>query len=240
MVGKIVKDANIQLLANELNDHDPKVRDAATNKLLSIAAVIYKTYMDELYYSGDYRKPKNAVLFNAYLASYQRITGAMASIGCKSANDRTYVVRLIISALNGQKLNALPPNLHGDEAEFNEFRIKEVTPRVETNSAIHSCIDDTAGGLPKVDSKKFKYLKNVKFIDLLSDFGDFAAHKLKSMLSSFITAYKKHLLVKPHLNPKHPEYNTLNRDMGHIFGSSAQSNSSSKMEKKERTQRIRS
>ncbi len=176
--------------------------------LLSLTALIYKTYIDNLYYSGEYRKPEKAVLFNTYVAAYQRLTGLSGSIGCKSANDRTYVLRLFLAAVEGRDHQAtpLPPAYHQDPQALHQLLAQDVSQRVMSNAAIYSCINDTAGGTPKVHDGLFGFpiLEPVKGINLLDKFGKFAAEKIKKMISKFNSIIKQSstLFSKSKSNPK--------------------------------------
>lgn len=206
MVGELIKDSALNILALDLDDPDPKIRENATERFLSIAAVVYKSYMDELFYSNRYREPKNGALFNAYLASYLRISGLIASMGCKSANDRTYVVRLFISLLNNadKRARPLPSSLHRDLESYKNFS-NDLSKIANSNSGLYSCIADTAGGTPKVDAKKFKYLDFMEGVNYIGQFGKYAAHKLYETIvniarkvkdkvsdNKFVVAYKTH------------------------------------------------
>ncbi len=96
---------NIDIIQQKLAKNNETLdADATLRQLLNLSALIYKSYADDLYYSGDYRNPEKAALFHAYIASYQHAVGMIASIGCKSANDRTFVIRLLLAALEGRPI----------------------------------------------------------------------------------------------------------------------------------------
>jgi hypothetical protein len=168
---------------------NPVARDDTLRDLLSITALIYKTYANQLYY-GDgtkkyeevYRNPEKAALFNAYLVTYQRLTGMMASFGCKSANDRTLVLRELIAALSHlsqQTPPTTPRAYHLDSLPQTQLSTL-ISSFIMSNSALYSAINDTSGATAKVDSGKFPFLSGVKNIDLIGDFGEnYAAHKMK-------------------------------------------------------------
>src|SRR5690606_27657525 len=60
---EVLKDPKIiALLTKDLDAFDEEKRRAATDRILSLSALVYKSYMDDLYYSGEYRKPKNAAI----------------------------------------------------------------------------------------------------------------------------------------------------------------------------------
>lgn len=206
MVDELIKDPALNILALDLDDPDPRIRENATERFLSLAAIVYKSYMDELFYSNRYREPKNGALFNAYLASYLRISGLTGSMGCKSANDRTYVVRLFISVLNNvdKRVRPLPAALHRDLDSYKSFS-NDLTKIENSNAGLYSCIADTAGGTPKVDAKKFKYLDFMEGINYIGQYGKYAAHKLYETITNlvrkakdkisdnkFVVAYKNH------------------------------------------------
>jgi hypothetical protein len=167
---------------------NPATAEQTTQQILSITALIYKTYANELYYGEGkdkyaeiYRDPEKAALFNAYLLSFQRVAGMMGSVGCKSANDRTLVVRVLLAALAARPLDkqALPDPSH--MAAFSTMPVNlMLSNMVMTNSALFSCINDTSGGTAKVDTKKFPAFASVENLNLIGDFGEaYAAHKMK-------------------------------------------------------------
>lgn len=154
------------------------------NEKLYICTLIFKARMDELYYSGEYYHPKNAVLFNAYTAAYQKLTGMSASTGCKSGNDRTYVMRLVLAAIQGHDINTIPlPTNYEDKNAYDQLR-DSISIIAMSNSAIYTALNDT-GGSPKASPGDYEILEpKTKHIDLanISDtapFGKYAAHKLK-------------------------------------------------------------
>lgn len=190
-IKNLLSPESTKLILNDLNSNNETVKNQAADRLIALTALTYKSYMDELYYSGQYREPKAAALFNGYLAAYQQITGFMASTGCKSANDRTWIARLIIAGMEGRD-STFPNPVHRDAVAFSELTNKISTMAI-SNSAIISTIMDTAGGTPKVDAKKFTYLEEVKGINFIGKFGKYAAHKLKGLVVSFDNMYKKSL-----------------------------------------------
>jgi hypothetical protein len=223
-VTNLIHDKNLALLIAAMADTDPNKSEAATKQFLSIAAVVYKSYMDELFYSNRYREPKNAALFNAYLASYLRVTGSMSSIGCKSANDRTYIIRLFLAAINNKdkRIQPLPEPLHRDLKAY-EGLCDQVSKIKNSNTALYSCIVDTAGGTPKIDAKKFKYLYLVEGIKYIGQLGQYAAHKMYEALTSvtkkikdtvadnkFVTAYKTHKKAMRFLSQHHDPLQAAN------------------------------
>jgi hypothetical protein len=157
--------------------------------LIKISALFYKSYMDELYYSNNYRGQTHGALFNGYCAAYQHLTGSMASIGCKTALNRTYVVRLVVAALQGRSilpLNTVPaPHSPLD---------KILDGHAMSNAALFSRISYTAGGTPEVDLRRFPILNNVKNIHFFSTFWRYSAqllHKIISKIKKFFTALTK-------------------------------------------------
>lgn len=162
------------------------------HEILQNAALMYKAYMNDLYYSGDYRKPEKAAAFNAYMAAYQHLTGMMCSSGCKSANDRTYVVRQLLAALEGRNIKdfPLPEALHTKSSK--QWGVNAaLSANAMSNSAMFSCIDDTGGGTPKVSSSKFPYLSGIVNNKYIGKFGKYAAHKIKKIFGEIKAAYNK-------------------------------------------------
>lgn len=179
---------------------NPATRDVTQKEILTISALIYKVYADELYYgdgsekyAGTYREPKHAAAFNTYLAAYQHNVGMMASMGCKSANDRTYIIRMLYSVIEGRPLTTqpIPPICYGETLP--QYIIEQFSNNALTNTALLSCIKDTTT-TPKVDAKKFPILEGVAHLDYLNKLGGQATHKMEikdtSSSSSSRTASK--------------------------------------------------
>jgi len=157
-------------------------KEKAEEQLLHIIAYVYKAYLDDLYYTEiedlkQYIDPQAAALFNTYFAAFQHIMGMLSSTGCKSANDRTYVIRLFIAAMEDRDLlkEPIPLNYYNNPEHYIKF-IQLMIPKMMTDTALQSCLVDTSGGTPKFNPGKFPYLK-VKNIPQF-DFEEFAAHKL--------------------------------------------------------------
>lgn len=188
---------DIQQAINTIRQNlTPAQAELLDSKILTaMTAMIYKSYIDDLYYSGEYRNPQKAVLFNSYVASYQRLTGLTSSIGCKSANDRAYVLRLFLAAIEGRdrKEQFFPPAYHHNKDALRVLKDNGLNPRVMSNAALYSCINDTAGGTPKVDDSIFGFtiLRNVTAIKYLDKFGQFAADKFKKMVSQLYSIAKQ-------------------------------------------------
>jgi len=194
-----------KLVFQNRNELDEKLRDphtgmATQQQLLGIAALIYKSYADDLYYSGKYRKPEQAAIFNAYLLSYQKIVGMMGSVGCKSCNDRGFVVRLLLSAMAGHPFvddasipkakqlgfNLLPEPCHSMKTNDHVMQGTLVEHRCSENimshAGVYSCINDTAGAPPKIAQKKFSVLQGVEGVrdsGYMYDYRRMAAHKME-------------------------------------------------------------
>ncbi len=181
-----LKDLSAQLNI-DLKSNDPTIQAAAEQQIVKLSALMYKHYMDEMYYSGKYRGPTHAALFNAYMSAYQHLTGMSASTGCKSGNDRTYVARLLLAAMEGRNLKQvpLPLDYRANQKEYKNLQKTLLTISM-SNSAMYSAIDDTRGGAPKVDAKKFPVMGESPVISTISQFGKYAAHKMKSMMKHFI------------------------------------------------------
>jgi hypothetical protein len=162
---------------------NPKTAEATTNQLQSIYALIYKAYADKLYlgsgenkYAEVYRTPEKAAIFNAYLSLFQYLTpGMTSSTGCKSANDRTMVMRLLIAGL--ADLPGAPLALHENPLAESVF-IKKLNDMVMTISALFATEADTQGATPKVDEGKFPYLAGMMNLKKISHFGEYAPHKM--------------------------------------------------------------
>jgi hypothetical protein len=171
--------------------HQPERANHATQQLTAITALIYKSYMDELYYHDTCRTPQHATLFNNYLAIYQHLTGMMASTGCKSANDRTYVLRIFLAAITNQhRPEQLPPPLHRNPNIYKALAA-EISQIAMSHAAMITCINDTAGGTPKADGKKFPYLRDIENIHFTSHFSQFAAHQIQGLINSLKHAHEK-------------------------------------------------
>lgn len=164
-----------------------------TELLANITACVLKSYMDDLYYSGEYRNPEKAAMFHAYEANLQRLIGIMTSLGCKSANDRTWLVRLLIDTL-ATAPNPLSIEYHPTEnntALKNSQWNKRTSDNAISHAAMPACIYDNRGD-PKF-IKKFPFLK-IKFGELIGKIGEkFAAHKLKDKIKSLV----KKIFKKP-------------------------------------------
>jgi hypothetical protein len=184
----------IDLLKQNNNDiqarlNNTETAEATADQVQSICALIYKTYADDLYFGkGDskydeiYRTPEKAALFNAYLILFQYLTpGMTCSTGCKSANDRTMVMLLLVAGL--ANLNEMPPPLHdkSEAAALSTFT-KGLSEMVMSISALFATGADTQGATPKVDASKFPYLAGIENLDTISSFGKYAPHKMKHKL----------------------------------------------------------
>jgi hypothetical protein len=183
---------NINAIAEQLQD--PVTGPVVAHQLKSISALIYKAYADELYYGDgkqtkyaeEYRKPEKAALFNAYLISYQHLTGMAGSIGCKSANDRTLILRLLIAALAARPVETQPlPEAHHNQASLKENQLIDrglsqvLSDMAMNNAAIISCINDTCGGTAKASASKFPFMAGIQNLDMIGAFGEkYAAHKM--------------------------------------------------------------
>jgi|GEM_PF-4820041 len=156
--------------------------------LLSYAALIYKSYLDELYYTQvkvggelftyQYCLPNNAAQFSAYMAAYQRLVGMMASAGGKHGNDSAYIVRVVLAAIEGRPLLALPAPLNCHDDEFSQDHVlfsALVNEAAKINSAQYNTILDTAGGTPKVDAN-YAVLDNVDNIGFFGKLSAYATH----------------------------------------------------------------
>jgi hypothetical protein len=162
---------------------NPETAEATTKQVQSICALIYKSYADELYfgngekkYAEVYRTPEKAALFNAYLILFQYLTpGMTGSTGCKSANDRTLVMHLLVAGLANLPI---PPALHEGALAESAF-VKSLNNMVMTTSGLLATIADTQGAAPKVDVAKFDYLDGMENMDRVSHFGKYAPHKMK-------------------------------------------------------------
>jgi hypothetical protein len=156
-------------------------KDEAAEKINKLSLMYYKQQMDKLYYSGKYRKPEMAAIFNAYMGICQHLMGMQGSIGCKSANDRTYVARLLIATLSTQDPALIPSLDVTNPEDYKLFKsaLMQTLAKPMSNSAIFAAINDTRGGTPKVDNKKFPII-----IDKISEYGKNAAHKLKNNIKT--------------------------------------------------------
>lgn len=190
-----------------------KIKDPKTTpeELRKCWIELLKIYMDDLYYSGDYKKPEKAVAFNMYCSAYQQLIDMPSSLGCKSANDRTWIQRV----LNDHLMDGISQNegadalLHGKDGKplhesseaFHSFvgGIKSYK-----NSATWSCPQDTAGGTSKVGAKGYPFLSAIKSqLEPLAAFGHWAADKMKGKILGVIfkavgeTHTVKHQSKKP-------------------------------------------
>jgi hypothetical protein len=164
--------------------NNPDTAEETTNQMQSICALIYKSYADELYfgngekkYAEVYRTPEKAALFNAYLILFQYLTPEMtASSGCKSGNDRTLLMRMLVAGL--ADIKGIPPALHDKPLAESNFT-KHLSEMVMTISAVFATLSDTQGATPKVDESKFPYMAGVENIKTVSHFGKYAPHKMK-------------------------------------------------------------
>lgn len=165
--------------------------------VFTLIVYVYKNYMDRLYYSGDYQKdPKNAALFHLYSMAFEYLLGITNSVGCKSANDRTYVMRLFFAALHTMMNNQLllPPDLQ--RAERYQHFVRCLDGLAMSHAALFSCIDDTAGGPPKISSKRgffasYYYLDGITGLKdkACEALGDYAPHKMlhnKTLISEIL------------------------------------------------------
>lgn len=140
---------------------------------------LLKIYMDDLYYTTQYKEPDKAFLFNMYSSAFQQLTGMLLDMGCKSANDRTYVQRLgndhLMECIRSGEF--LQP-LHLDPVALQAF-LESLGADAMTHSALHACIQDTGGGAPKVDADKFPFLVSIaRVLKYLNKFGDWAANSM--------------------------------------------------------------
>lgn len=152
-------------------------------KVLYVSTLLFKAYMDKLYYSGEYLHPEKSVLFNAYLSAYQHLTGMMSTLGDKHGNKRTYVVRLALAAITGRNTEdlATPPDYLRSREEYN--KLKDAFIKIaNSNAALYTTLSDTCAP-PKVDEFKALSRKgaNSQVLDHLGKFAEkHALHKLKA------------------------------------------------------------
>lgn len=187
---------NLSQYKTQLNSTNSSEANNAAEKINQLCALQYKIYMDELYYSGKYREPKNAALFNAYMSAYQRLAGLSASTGCKSANDRTYVARLVLAAMEGRdkEENLLPPAYHNDKEALKRLQ-EDLQTIAMANSTMVAVITETGGGTPKIGTKKFSILKSSAEVNINSvinhtgKLGQYASHKLKTKIHEWAMKY---------------------------------------------------
>lgn len=149
--------------------------------LQKLTAYILKAHMDALYYSGEYLQPKGAAVFNAYSLTLQRLTGMMSSTGCKSASDRTAIIRVMFAVLGHSLGNsALPPDF--------DTLVQQMQAEWVSNGAMLSCVTDT-GAPPKVytdspleGTNNFSAFHGLGH-DLSAKYGmEFASHKLSKKI----------------------------------------------------------
>lgn len=164
----------------------PSVDAAKLDTVKNITALIYKAYADKLYYSGKYLEPEYAGLFNACLLIYQEAAGLMPMTGCKSANDRTFYVRLLHQALAMTPIFESGiftiPNLKPRDSEILTKRIAELAM---AHSSILACFLDN-GGSPK--SGQFKGYAGVDQLGEVERV--FASEAMKSCkVDAYIAAY---------------------------------------------------
>jgi hypothetical protein len=153
-------------------DGKKQLESLTATELQALNIYILKAKMDGLYFSGQYLEPKSGALFNAYFLLTERMTGIMSSTGCKSANDRTAIMRVMTAALS--------QNPQSKELDL----LNQMSVNWMSNSSMFSCISDTAGGTPKVyndrllqGTNNFSYLAGMELANS-ADFGKFASHKL--------------------------------------------------------------
>lgn len=217
------KNGTIQKLSNIINDPkaDPLLKKEAEDYAASLLAHVCKAYMDKLYYSKQIRDPDKAALFHSYSMMYEHLLGLSSNTGCKSANDRTYIVRLFVAHLQGQPLDqvSIPDDL-SDDVNFH-IMIDALNQDAMTNSAMISPMHDSGGGTPKagtgvaaatrkltlkeswqrtkqkaievINTSVFKWLKGIKGLQESFKFGNYAPHKLAKD-SKLIKKVSKNLL----------------------------------------------
>src|SRR3990167_8009405 len=158
----------------------------------------YKSFLDEMYYLDQYTRPDQAIVFNAYLAAYEKTIGMMTSTGCKSGNDRTYVARLFLAAMENRDLAQfpLPEEYHFPPKSSQTIQKTELFKRMNaiahTDAAAISPIIDN-GAPPKVSASKFSVLKGIQGIKFVGDkeFGEkYATHKMKKMITEIVSYIK--------------------------------------------------
>lgn len=197
----------LKQLHQDLKSDDKEKQQRAVDIVNSITMMTFKAYMNDLYYvaymndkdyCGKYREPKNAAIFHAYMEACQNLTGMMASVGCKSANDRTYVARLFIAVLEGKQAGSVEPplNLHGNDKEYQKL-IETMNLMSMKNSALFSAINDS-GATPKVKIKNYRYLQGIFNIDSLNKFGKYAAHKLPKLFGILGGPFKEMKMAAKH------------------------------------------
>lgn len=149
-----------------------QIEKLTSDELQSLNVYILKAKMDDLYFSGQYLEPKSAAVFNTYFLIAERISGIMSSAGCKSANDRTAIIRVMTALLS-----------ENPQAELSQL-LAQMSTDWMSNGSMFSCISDTAGGTPKVyndrqleGTNNFSFLAGVELTNS-ADFGKFASHKL--------------------------------------------------------------
>ena len=184
---EIEKSAVSSINKNEINELIAALRNKShgynESEKTYISSLIFKAQMDDLYFSKEYYSPEKAVLFNAYTAAYQRLVGMSATTGCKSGNDRTYVLRLALAAIEGRDIDTiLPPDYLNDQASYASLK-KDFAKIAMSNSCLYTALNDT-GGAPKVSQDKFDtFLQKTNQGELkiinVEKYGKYASHKLK-------------------------------------------------------------
>jgi hypothetical protein len=205
----------------QINDAllNPKTSEAAMKQMLGLMALFCKAHANALYYGStdkSYRYPENAALFNAYLMSYERLTGMISSAGCKSAHDRLFVVTILNSILTGQPLVWLPllPLTTLNSANFLLLLPQDNLKHcVHTNASGFNTANDTAGGMPKVTEKKYPILRGLQGTPSLNALGelgeDFAAHKQKAPAGKGAAASKPAAPTSSHPVRQYPNFKGL-------------------------------
>ena len=159
-------------------------------KIVAYSALIYKSYMDELYYSVHsvtddssilkYSTPLYSQQFHAYMAAYQRLIGMMASAGGKSGNNTTYLLRIALAAMEGRPPLTFPAPLNCHEViEERDEGIDRLGVLIEdvakANSAVFNTIADTGGGTPNV-SRAYAGFEDIQIVRFLKKFSRYASH----------------------------------------------------------------
>ena len=155
---------------------------ALEKTLTAVSALVYKSYMDELYYNHLYHTREHATLFNAYMAAYQRLIGMSAST---HANDETYAMRLVLAALESRPRGVLlAPNLH-EKNNGNKNILSDLLMKVvRAFAGVYNTIAITGGGTPKISAAMREELKNLPGIQYLNPLSQLASHTLKFFVSS--------------------------------------------------------
>lgn len=167
-----------------------EINQLTTDELDTLNAFVYKSLLDNLYYSGEYREPKNAALFNVYLLAYQRAIGMSSSMGCKSANDRTMVIGALYAALGHENRNHIS-GYHQEGTEDHDRLMERTKYTIMSNRGVYSCIHDNAAATPQINTDKFEILKPITSVNYFYEFSKYAAHRIKKIIDAIIKVFKQ-------------------------------------------------